>query len=226
MSDLVHVLQGSPARYKSVLRSTGNGVFRSSARGGPLELAVSDGNNVAPSNWRDVVGGYGWLDNLSEEPVVSAVGPKSLKLSGDLIDSESEYFGHRVAAHVVRRAVPKMEPIQISASAPVGVWEGEITDVDSKGKMFSARLVPLRGSDVDVSGDISFEQINPEDVELVVPGAVFYLEIFRRYVKRQLSYSQQVRFRRLPSWTSDMVQRVSEIARELRGSEIKSRISD
>jgi hypothetical protein len=61
---------------------------------------------------------------------------------------------------------------------------------------------------------------------MAVPGAVFYLEIFRRYVKRQLSYSQQVRFRRLPSWTPDMVQKVSEIAQELRGSEIKSRISD
>jgi hypothetical protein len=187
---------------------------------------VSDGNKVAPSNWLDVVGGHGWIDNLSEEPVVSAASPKLVRLSEGLIDGEPEYLGIRAPARVVRRAVPKVEPIQISASAPVGVWEGEIASVDPDAGMFSARLTPLRGSDVDVSGDISFEQVNPEDLELVVPGAVFYLEIFRRYVKRQLSYTHQVRFRRLPLWTPAMLEKVSEMAKELRGSEIKSRIAD
>ncbi|HMY98799.1 MAG TPA: hypothetical protein PLW24_10190 [Burkholderiaceae bacterium] len=102
--------------------------------------------------------------------------------------------------------------LEIRASTPVGIWKGVIKSIDSGQRMFASELAPLRGSDMQVSGEISFDQINEDDYSLVQPGAVFYLEQYARTVRRQVSTETIVRFRRGNAWTEDQIRKVSELS--------------
>ena len=115
----------------------------------------------------------------------------------------------------VRSLVKRMEPAEIRTSIPLGIWQGEIQLVDEVERSFSAKLVPLRGSNADMSGDISFNQVNVEDHKLIIPGAVFYIEQYSRLNRRQVSYEQLVRFRRASVWTAAMVKEVATRADDL-----------
>lgn len=111
-------------------------------------------------------------------------------------------------ANVVK---PSMR-VEIRASIPIGIWKGVIKSIDPEERTFSAELAPLRGSDVQVSGDISFDQINEDDFPMVQLGAVFYLEQYSRTVKRQVSSDTIVRFRRGNLWTDEQLRKVSELS--------------
>lgn len=126
--------------------------------------------------------------------------------------------GGRSAATRVESIVKRAQPPDIRASIPIGIWQGEITTVDRNNGTFSADLTPLRGSDMQISGDLSFDQVNPEDHTLIEPGSIFYLEQFSRMVRRQVSTDQCIRFRRSPAWTKEQVQRVTQRSAELAGA--------
>jgi hypothetical protein len=102
--------------------------------------------------------------------------------------------------------------LEIRASTPVGIWKGVIGSIDTAQRVFSAELIPLRGSDVQVSGDISFDQMNEDDLPMVRLGAAFYLEQYARTVRRQVSSDTIVRFRRGNVWTAEQVSKVSELS--------------
>ena len=53
------------------------------------------------------------------------------------------------------------------------------------------------------------------DRDLVEPGAVFYLTLFKRTKHGSIENTQELRFRRLPAWTRQQVARVHEDAARL-----------
>lgn len=112
----------------------------------------------------------------------------------------------------IANVVKPSKHLQIRASTPVGIWKGVIKSIDLERRTFSAELTPLRGSDEQVAGDISFDQINDDDFPMAQLGAVFYLEQYSRTVKRQVSSDTIVRFRRGNLWTDEQLRKVSELS--------------
>jgi hypothetical protein len=105
----------------------------------------------------------------------------------------------------LRIAEPELPPLDFIASNPVGIWEGKVVEILPEARMIVARLRPIKGSDAEMSGEISFDQISGDDKELVHEGSLFYIEQFRRVVKLQVSFVQHVRFRRIrPRSTASM----------------------
>lgn len=179
---------------------------------------LSSGFEIIPANnsprdlfWNHATALQNVLEAVVATPELDTGRQTARHSEGKSIPTAAE----QVPARSVRSLVKHDSPTEIRTSIPLGIWEGEIVDVDVINRMFSARLVPLRGSSVEMAGDLSFDQINAEDLPLVIPGAVFYLEQYGRTIKRQVSSEQLVRFRRLPKWTPAMVTRVAELAKAL-----------
>jgi hypothetical protein len=81
-------------------------------------------------------------------------------------------------------------------------WEGVVEEVNADG--FVARLLDRRSSSkLDTeAADIPFSEVNPDDVPLVRPGAIFYLTVYRVIASSgQQQRSTRLFFRRLPAWT-------------------------
>ena len=92
-------------------------------------------------------------------------------------------------------------------STPLQVWEGVVNDVDHDAQIMQVVLTPRMLVDEPHTADIELQWVADQDLDLVKPGAVFYLTLFKRTSKGSISNSQELRFRRLPSWSkSQMVE--------------------
>lgn len=54
--------------------------------------------------------------------------------------------------------------------------------------------------------------VHEQDHELVRPGAVFYLTMYRQFVRGTIAHGEELRFRRLPSWTKAQLERINRAA--------------
>lgn len=80
-------------------------------------------------------------------------------------------------------------------------WEGHVDHITSTG--FVARLKDLSEANPDDSAEIPFDEVSPNDRDLIGPGAVFYWSIgYRDAVSGQRTRESVIRFRRLPRWTT------------------------
>lgn len=77
-------------------------------------------------------------------------------------------------------------------------WEGFVIEMGKD--TFTARLVPIVGEGGDLEAEIYADQIHPDDVTLIRPGALFYWTIDDQ--ARSL-----IRFRRLPPWMAEEIDR-------------------
>lgn len=101
---------------------------------------------------------------------------------------------------------------QIDA-AIVQIWEGTVLTVNKSEGCMRAVLHAKRGEIEDHAGDIYFDWVMDQDRDLVAPGAVFYLTIYKSRLRGgTIVNSQELRFRRLPAWSRQQVAKVSELA--------------
>jgi hypothetical protein len=93
-------------------------------------------------------------------------------------------------------------------------WEGAVLEV--KEDSFFARLIDLTDSNIDEEAEFSIEELSPEDIPLLKPGAIFYWNI--GYLDKrtgQRIHASVIRFRRLPAWTSKEIKQVQDEAARL-----------
>lgn len=96
----------------------------------------------------------------------------------------------------------------------VQLWEGTVITVSEES--FRASLHPKMGQFDDHAGNISFEWVMEQDLDLVKPGAVFYLTLYKgRRIGGTIINAQELRFRRLPAWTAEQVEKVNVLAAEI-----------
>ncbi len=220
------------AHPRASLSLTGAGLFLRPLHAKPKAVSshsvTSDGHQIAPSNNFDPTRARPWIDPTEPGdvlvPKLDGWTPVD-SISSTLATKEMIREGNDSEAKLLQSVIPRHQPAQIVASAPIGIWEGEVLQVDLVNRRFSAKLVPLRGADIEMSGDISFNQINPDDRPLLIPGSVFYIEQYSRFIKKQISYDQHVRFRRLPKWTEEMIGNVAAAAAELEGIDLERQAS-
>jgi len=65
------------------------------------------------------------------------------------------------------------------------------------------------------SAEIDLEWVSDQDKDLVRPGAVFYLTLFKRTKRGSVENAQELRFRRRPSWSLNQLKRIEESAPSL-----------
>lgn len=97
-------------------------------------------------------------------------------------------------------------------------WEGRV--VSRTESTFGAVVVALRGVPTEEIVEFDLEEITPDDIPMVVEGAVFYWSIgYREERSGERSRSSVIRFRRLPAWSQRDIER-----NELRVAALKTKL--
>lgn len=117
----------------------------------------------------------------------------------------------RVLPPVVRNPLLEIVP----NAAPLEIWEGVVTAVDPISKTMQTTLNACSSRMPSHTAEFDLEWVSEQDLDLVKPGAVFYLTLFKR-TRPSLENAQELRFRRRPAWTQGELDKVFSQARELR----------
>jgi frataxin-like iron-binding protein CyaY len=121
------------------------------------------------------------------------------------------------------RVAPSLEALGVSLkehvhddirvqTVPIQIWEGRVTSVNHQKQSMEVFLSSTLGGYDAHTGEIDLQWVSDQDKDLVVPGAVFYLTLFKRSKRGTVENSQELRFRRQPNWTKDQLKRISDSA--------------
>lgn len=109
---------------------------------------------------------------------------------------------------------PKKEVHPEEGAAVIQAWEGTVLEIH--GKTLRTRLHAKVGQIDDHVADIDMEWVSPQDLDLVQPGAVFYLTLARKLTRgRSIQNSQELRFRRLPAWSKRDAEKIHQLGADL-----------
>jgi len=98
-----------------------------------------------------------------------------------------------------------------SDTSPLQIWEGRVLCIDHENKSMEVRLSAKMAQMPDHTGEISLEWVSEQDMDLVRPGAVFYLSLYKRLLgphRGTVENAQELRFRRQPNWTKNQLKQV------------------
>lgn len=98
---------------------------------------------------------------------------------------------------------------------PIQIWEGTVVGLDEGTNTLDAILTAKMGEVPRHSAKINLQWVAEQDRDLVSPGAVFYLTLFKRTLRGSIQNSQELRFRRRPSWSSAQIQQINQAAQAL-----------
>lgn len=97
----------------------------------------------------------------------------------------------------------------IADSTPLQIWEGTVIDVDRANDVMRVFLDAKIGRIPRHSAEIDLQWVSEQDQDLLRPGAVFYLTLFKR-TKPTVENSQELRFRRRPAWSSTQIKKIED----------------
>ena len=90
----------------------------------------------------------------------------------------------------------------------IQLWEGRVLDVDFQNEIMHVLLTAKMGSISEHTAEIEFQWISQQDTDLITPGAVFYLTLYKQTRHGSIKNCQELRFRRRPAWTKQQVQKI------------------
>jgi hypothetical protein len=95
-------------------------------------------------------------------------------------------------------------------------YEGIVVAINHGDRTFTARLTAIRGDDADEEGEFSLDELNGDE-NLVVPGAIFTwtIGLQSRGPTLQRIRVSDIRFRRLPPFTEEVIAKAEREADEL-----------
>ncbi len=150
----------------------------------------------------------------------------------EILRSSTVFYDRTGLATSVSQRAEKafLPPLPVkSIEAPVGadasviqIWEGRVLSVDSQSDVMSVLLSARIGQVADHTAEIDLQWVADQDHDLVQPGAVFYLTLFKRLRRGSVENAQELRFRRRPAWSRPQIQHIQADAAMLR-SKMKAR---
>ena len=119
------------------------------------------------------------------------------------------------SARIIRPVFPRVPSrSRVGDFAALQRWEGVVLEAGPD--RFIARLVDKTSSNADEEAEFRLDEISRSDLELVMPGAVFYWSI--GYLDRpsgQRHRQSVITFRRLPAWTDRQLEDARKRAEKL-----------
>lgn len=106
-------------------------------------------------------------------------------------------------------------------------YEGIVVAINHHDGTFTARLAAIKGDDADEEGEFSLDELNGDE-NLVVPGAIFTWTIglqLRGPTLQRIRVSD-IRFRRLPPFTKEVIAKAEREAEELSAFLHRTAIAD
>lgn len=96
-------------------------------------------------------------------------------------------------------------------------WEGRVLKTDSVNREFTAIVTDKTNPSAnDEQITLSIDEIPPDDLSLLVPGATFYWSIgYADYPGRPRSRESRIRLRRLPRWTQTELTKMDDHGKQL-----------
>ena len=171
----------------------------------------ADDMRLNPSWYSNIVNSQ--LNSFKKNEVADTVGSGSYHSSdSDLVEIWESSFGNHVQSlprvKDLRPALTRTNTeVSVNAS-PLQIWEGRVLTVNSEKNsmdvLLSAQMSPMP----DHTGEIDLQWVSEQDLDLVKPGAVFYLTLYKRTKRGSVENSQELRFRRVPNWTRKQLQQV------------------
>jgi hypothetical protein len=101
-------------------------------------------------------------------------------------------------------------------STPIQIWEGTVVSIDTAEATMHVLLDAKMGSMPRHTGEIELEWVTEQDQDLVKPGAIFYLTLFKRTKRGSIENTQELRFRRRPSWSAAQIKQIDDSAAMIR----------
>ncbi len=96
-------------------------------------------------------------------------------------------------------------------SVPMQIWEGTVVEVNAEQGLMHVLLDAKLGNIPRHTGEIDLEWVSEQDQDLVVPGAIFYLTLYKRTLP-SVENTQELRFRRRPAWSTKQLKQVARDA--------------
>jgi len=90
----------------------------------------------------------------------------------------------------------------------IQLWEGRVLEVDIQNELMQVLLTAKIGQIPEHTAEIELQWVSEQDRDLVAPGAVFYLTLYKQTRRGSIKNSQELRFRRRPAWTKQQVQKI------------------
>jgi len=111
--------------------------------------------------------------------------------------------------------VDPMRSAESLTTAVIQIWEGKVLSIDKEAGAMEVKLSAKIGSTPDHSAEISLQWVAPQDMDLVKPGAIFYWTLYKETKRGTIRNSQELRFRRLPSWSKIQLAQIKSDAKKL-----------
>lgn len=109
---------------------------------------------------------------------------------------------------------PKPKLPEILKYSAEQAYEGTVIEVNKSAGVFTARLIDLSNNGPDEEGEFSLNELNGDDT-LVVPGALFSWVIGMQTRGTRYQRVSEIRFRRIPPFSKQSIDKAEESAREL-----------
>jgi hypothetical protein len=119
----------------------------------------------------------------------------------------------RFAAPIARSGLAHSVDVN---STPIQIWEGTVVSIDTEQDRMRVSLLAKIGQIPRHTGEIDLEWVTEQDKDLVREGAVFYLTLFKRTKRGSIENTQELRFRRRPSWSASQIKQVARDAEMIR----------
>lgn len=136
-------------------------------------------------------------------------------VSRNHVDEQDTAFDPGARSILVPPVLPRLHRgMHVDADAALPqIWEGTVLSVNAAEGSLNAILRAKHGPTEDHVGNVYFEWVMEQDRELVRPGAVFYLTMYRSRLRGgTIVNAQELRFRRLPAWSKSQVRKIEELA--------------
>ncbi|MGE6331788.1 hypothetical protein [Stenotrophomonas sp. NPDC077659] len=103
-----------------------------------------------------------------------------------------------------------------ATAVSIQAWEGVVEDVlEDERKVYVKLIDKTDRSAGDSFAYVPLDQFDPEDADLIVPGAIFYWYVGYETKPSGRTRSSMIRFRRVPAWTANDLKRTEAEADEL-----------
>lgn len=95
-------------------------------------------------------------------------------------------------------------------------WTGYVEDINERENTFTAVLKSENHDRGDEIGDFSFDEVSPDDLELLAPGAIFYWNVGYAIERSSTkSIASTIRFRRAFLWKREIIDEAKSRAHQL-----------